>query len=409
MSDEKTKEEVDNSQPLADSAEVDVESDKAEVEIESDKAEPVEENILTADKEDVTNTGKSSLFAVLAPPLSILAIALVVLVGYFGYQQIQHLSGRLLTLEQKSKKARATVEQTKTSLTADFSKIQSEVQQVLNSQTIENEKKLQQVAEQINASRRQLQLIKGRHQSDWLLAEADYLVRIATQRLLLEQDHVTALALLLNADERIMLMDDPAMQVVREALARDIATLRLVKRVDIAGLAIRIIGLIPQLNILPLQSFELPEDSIEEASEPVIATDATWRENLKKTLKELSVKWFEVRNHGKPVKPLMSSETETLLISNMTLLLQTAQFATLRGHSDLYHHSLSQIADWSNEYFDNADASVLAFINEIKSLNQMSVKVNLPVTIESRLILSRQVEQKLQQSDLSNYEPGSQE
>jgi len=194
-----------------------------------------------------------------------------------------------------------------------------------------------------------------------------------------------------------MLMDDPGLQPVREALARDMATLRLVKRVDIAGLAIRISSLIPQLKTLPIQSFELPEETIKEIEGSTSAADSNWQENLKNTLKELSVKWFEVRDHGKPVKPLMSTETETMLLTNMTLLLQTAQFATLRGHSDLYYHSLSQIKDWSNEYFDTSNSAVLAFINEIDSLNKMLVKANLPATLESRLILSRYVEQRLQQ------------
>jgi len=404
MSDENEKEQNPKAELNSETDQPVIASEKEDVkDAESDKQD---QPVIASEKEDVKDTesdkqdqsapekaARTSIFSILSVLFSVITVVVVALAGYFAYMQFAEMSDRLVSLEQNEKNARSAVDQMRASLQRESSATQTRIQQAINSQAAENTQQFQNVSEQLAASRRQLHSMVGRHQSDWLLAEADYLVRIATQRLLLEEDHLTALALLLSADERIMLMDDPALQSVREAIAHDIATLRLVKRVDISGLAIRISSLIPQLKVLPVQSFELPEETMTDIDSTIISAEPSWQDNLKKTLKELSVKWFEVRDHGKPVSPLMSSEKESLLLSNMTLLLQTAQFAILRGHIDLYHHSMGQLKDWGNEYFDTADSAVLAFMNEVDSLSQVSVSANLPETLESRMILSREVEQ----------------
>ena len=341
-------------------------------------------------------SNSNSLFSVFISLISIAALIAAGVVGYFGYMQLQKMSERLVSLEQLEKNSQSKAQQSTTALHNNFNQLQVKVQQALVQQSASNEHQLKEMSNHLAATRRQIQDVGGRHRSDWLLAEADYLVRIASNRLLLEKDHVTALVLLVSADERIMQMDDPSLQPIREALSRDMATLRLVKRADIAGLAIRISSLIPQLKVLPVLAFQLPEETIENIEQTDSADDADWRQSLKNTFKELSVKWFEVRDHGRPVTPLMAPETEAVLLTNMTLLLQTTQFATLRQHSELYHHSLTQLKGWVSEYFDTSDAIVIAFLNEIDLLNATSVSVDLPKTLESRLILARQLEKRLQ-------------
>jgi len=369
------------------------------------KDEPVKNDEKLATSGSASDKPKTnSLFNSVISLLSLIAFVAVVVVGYIGFQQIQKISDRLLTLEQQGRNYQSDVEQTKNSLRTDFEQMQNQLQKQLQDSTLQqadlNDKKIQTISQQLSATRRQIQSVSGRHQSDWLLAEADYLVRIATNRLLLERDHVTALALLLSAEERILLMDDPGLQPAREALARDMAALRLLKREDTAGIAIRISGLIPQLKTLPVLAFQLPEETIDQVEETVSPADANWFDNLKKSAGELSVKWFEIRDHGRPVTPLMAPEIEALLINNMNLLLQTAQFATLRQHQDLYHHSLLQLKQRVTEYFDITDQAVIAFLNEIDSLDALSIQIALPDTLESRIIIARLVEQRLQQSTL---------
>ena len=352
-------------------------------------------------EERKSSTAGASFFSGLVGLLSMSAFVAVGLVGYFGYQQFLQMSERLITLEQLERNNQTEKQQAATILGNNFEKLQAQLQQSLNQQQVSNKEKLNDFSEQLSATQRQLLSVGGRHRNDWLLAEADYLVRIATNRLLLERDHQTALVLLVSADERIMLIDDPGLQPIREALSNDMAKLRLVKRADIAGLAIRISSLIPQLKLLPILAFQLPEETIEEIDNSASTPDQGWQQSLKNTFKELSVKWFEVRDHGRPVAPLMAPETEAILLTNMTLLLQTTQFAILRQHSELYQHSLQQLKEWSAEYFDISDPVVIAFINEIDLLIATTVSVELPKTLESRLLIARQVEQQFQQTQQS--------
>ena len=371
-------------------------SDEKKIAIEATNEKPLAKKSASKPAHADKTTGPAFLSGLLSL-LSILAIVSVGVFGYLGFIYFNQVSERIIVLEQQEKNIQSDFQRAASAIGENVSKLQSQYQQMLEEKNTNTEKKLTDIAEQLSATRRQIQAVGGRHQSDWMLAEADYLVRIATNRLLLEGDHLTALVLLVSADERIMLMDDPGLQSVREALSRDMATLRLVKRADIAGLAIRISSLIPQLKALPVLAFQLPEETIEEIAHEKSNLDTGWQQSLKNTFKELSVKWFEVKNHSKPVTPLMAPETEAILLTNVTLLLQTAQFAILRQHSDLYHHSMQQLKDWINEYFDTSDAVVIAFLNEVDLLNATEVRAELPKTLESRLILAREMEQRLQQ------------
>lgn len=349
-----------------------------------------------------------SFFSGLFRLLSLLAIIAAGVLAYFGYQYYLQITDRLVSLERQEQATQLNTEQATENLRKQFAELQQQLQQNLLQQSADSGKKIESVSELLSLTRRQIQAFTGKHRSDWMLAEADYLVRIASNRLLLEGDHITAIALLNSADERIVAMDDPGLQQVREALAKDIAALKLLTRIDLAGIAIRINGLIPQVGTLPVISFQLPEEILDETEPQQPGVDQGWLENLKSSLGELTVKWFEVRDHGRPVSPLMEPEQELMLQNNMILLLQTVQFATLRQHESLYHDSLQKLRQRVVEYFDVSTPAVAAFIAELDSLNGLTIKETMPKTLESRLVLSREIEQRLLQTAPAPVNEGEQ-
>ena len=71
--------------------------------------------------------------------------------------------------------------------------------------------------------------------SDWLLAEAEYLARLARQRLQTERSVKSPLALLESVDAILSQIDDPNLLVARNAVAEDITKLRLVADIDREG------------------------------------------------------------------------------------------------------------------------------------------------------------------------------
>lgn len=79
---------------------------------------------------------------------------------------------------------------------------------------------------QIDHNARELLEAGNRTRTDWLLAEAEYLLRIANQRLLIEKDIRGALSALESADEVLRESDDIGVYPVRQQLAREILSLR---------------------------------------------------------------------------------------------------------------------------------------------------------------------------------------
>ena len=67
----------------------------------------------------------------------------------------------------------------------------------------------------------------------WLIAEAEYLLRLANQRLIMAGDTVAAQALLKSTDNILMELDDASLHPVRAAVAADLAALRAVPHLSL--------------------------------------------------------------------------------------------------------------------------------------------------------------------------------
>ncbi|MGR5543359.1 uroporphyrinogen-III C-methyltransferase, partial [Vibrio campbellii] len=74
--------------------------------------------------------------------------------------------------------------------------------------------------------------VQGRRPNDWLLAEADHLVKLAGRKLFLEKDAVTATRLMETADQRIATLNDPSLVPLRQQMAKDITELKGIPLVD---------------------------------------------------------------------------------------------------------------------------------------------------------------------------------
>lgn len=128
--------------------------------------------------------------------------------------------------------------------------------------------KTQVVQSQQQKSIQSLQLavadVKGRRPNDWLLAEADYLVKLAGRKLFLEHDAVSATKLMESADQRIAALNDPSLVSLRQSMTNDITKLRTIPLIDRDGLVLRITSLQQQVDKLPLANAILPEAEIVE-------------------------------------------------------------------------------------------------------------------------------------------------
>ena len=141
-----------------------------------------------------------------------------------GGQQAK-LQGQLQALEQDIRK------QLKTGLDA------------ANSASTNQSASLQQFSQQLNAQNKQIAAFSANDHESWLRAEAQYLLRLANQRVVMARDTDSALALLDSADGILRQLDDVSLHDVRAAVAAEQAALRAVPKVDVEGIYLRLSAL----------------------------------------------------------------------------------------------------------------------------------------------------------------------
>ena len=212
--------------------------------------------------------------------------------------------------------------------------------------------------------------------TSWALAEAQYLLRLANQRLVMTGDTLSAEAMLRSADTILRELDDADLMPLRAAVAEDLAAVRAVPSIDTQGLYLRLDALIKQTDELVL--FELPE---REVSEPVVVADADWQARLKQGYQAAIDKlsdYIVVTRRDVPVETLMDPQYEGLVRQNMRMLLEQAQVAMLSGNQLLYEQSLERALGWVNQFFKDDEQSARAMSRELRDLAQERVAVELP-------------------------------
>lgn len=205
----------------------------------------------------------------------------------------------------------------------------------------------------------------------WRLAEAEYLLRIANQRLLLERDAAGAIRLLRAADAILAALDDPALHAARAAIADELAALSAFKGVDTQGIFLRLEAAKALLDDLPLR---LPQYAAPPPPSPPPADGASMLEHLRQRLSGL----VRFRNHAEPVRPLLPPEEAEYLEQRLRLTMERAQLALLRRDQRIYRASLADARAHLARFVNSHSASAAAALAEIESLLAVAVDASPP-------------------------------
>ncbi|MBW3166416.1 uroporphyrinogen-III C-methyltransferase [Ferrimonas balearica] len=313
----------------------------------------------------------------------IIAIGAAVFVGWQWQQEQQlrqdnaQLSGQLQELRQAMNERSATLERR----IERGESAQGDQQQALVSLR----------EQQLEAQRRAAQ----RQPSDWVLAEADYLVRMASRKVWLEHDTDTALALLKDADNRLQMLGQNDLLPLREALADDMAALSALPRVDRAGLSLGIESLIKRIDALPLNTAELPE--VVDPVELTTPTDSVsdWRTNLARSWHALTEDFITVRRRQGQVQPLMAPEQEWYLREHIKGKLMQAQLSLYQGHSEAFREAVGTARGWMRDYFDLDDSAVQGALAQLDQWHDTQIGLASPVRFSVADPLAELVSERL--------------
>ncbi|GAA6151667.1 uroporphyrinogen-III C-methyltransferase [Pseudoteredinibacter isoporae] len=295
--------------------------------------------------------------------------------GYFGWQFWQQDKGRQAEMT-------ALIE----SQSAKLQKLQSEQASVTESvagtdevaQTVQDS--LQAVHQRLDAHNKRLISISSTSRDDWLLAEAEYLLRLANQRLLTERATTGAQGLLETADNILAEMDDVDLFPIRQAIGEDLAALKLAPKVDRDGLFLRMAGLAKQIDNLPTLPKRVPmverNVTIEESTLP---ENVTWLHKFQDGMTkvyEYLLRFVEIRRN-QPVNKLLPPEAQAYVKLNLRFMIERAQLAMLREEKVIYETSIQQAREWLQTQFP-PNSQIEAFIAELDELENQEIVVPLP-------------------------------
>jgi uroporphyrin-3 C-methyltransferase len=224
---------------------------------------------------------------------------------------------------------------------------------------------------------------RGKH----LLDEAEFLIRLANQRLQVERSPKGAQSLLESADQVLAKFDDPGLLALRKTLSENIAALRGTAIIDREGIFLRIgtlSDLVMTFSALPAHGLEVVEAVDELApmdDEAITVAVGPWYQNLWSNLRQATQgfvdRHFHVRSLEQPLAPLMSIDRETQLRHSLLIILGNAQQAVLREEAGIYRASLARAEKEIAQYFSPND-DTRAIIEQLQALQAEAVQQGLP-------------------------------
>ena len=330
--------------------------------------------------------------------LLLLLIAALAASAWFGWMQWQQRT----ILEDQIQRGLATLD----------AKVERQQQAMSNagqgqSREIEQlQKQLYSLRLVTNRQAEQILILGSATRGDWLLAEAAYLVRLANQRLQVERSVDNPLAILETVDNIFVQINDPELLAVRNALAVDIAALRMTEKVDREGIYLELQTISSALETLAiLESHADPEALQAAQAAQAVGSAKQAPSSLAETFERFTEKFgnlIVLQKREQPIEPLLSGAEQTMVRQNLYLLLEQAQSALLREEQSIYSSNLSKAEMLLRRYFQlNSESE--ATIARLQSLTDQAVSQTVPDISGSQSAI--QTALNLRQNSRADEEP----
>jgi len=286
----------------------------------------------------------------------------------------QSLNDQLTALQQQAKQDKQQLSQQLTATTAALDNAQQ--QQAATTK-------------QLDELRGKVAAISGNDARTWLLAQADYLVKLAGRKLWSDQDVTTAAALLKSADASLADMNDPSLIDVRRALTEDISSLSEVSQVDYDGVILKLNQLSNGVDNLRLADNDSDDAPMDSDSNELSTSLREWRQNLVKSWHNFMDDFITIRRRDNTAQPLLAPNQDVYLRENIRSRLLIAAQAVPRHQDEIFKQSIDTVSTWVRAWFDTNDAATKAFLAQLDELSQQSVSMDVPESLESQPMLDK--------------------
>lgn len=357
-------------------------------------AEPIEQTSVTQETQTSPEIPTQSVIVKKSHAglwLAILALTLVLVVagaGFYYFQQIQisqttdnsqdnekmiAMEKRFLSIQEQISGLQSQLSTVNSEMTgkdnhfnqtlADFSKLHEE--------HLETARK--ELETQIITLQRQLSKTRG----DWLLADAEYMLTVANQRLNLLGDVYTARQALESADQRLRESGYAPIYKIREQIAKEIALLVAIEATDIVGFYAELQRM--QESVENLAVF-LPHAG--KQSDTTSNSAATTNENelpqgflgsIARALKGYVV----LRNTSQPVNSILTPEEAVFIKQQMKVRLEMIKMALVQQNDTLLTTSVADAQQWLKTNFAE-DAATRQLYTDLERLGQTPIRSQYP-------------------------------
>ena len=225
---------------------------------------------------------------------------------------------------------------------------------------------------------------------DWLLLKARYCIELAQINAHWGDDTETTISLMQEADSLLANNHDQRLFSIRQTLAKEIATLQAVPKVDQAGLLSQLDAAQDVAATLPLKPVVMPVENTKNISDPT-KTQSNWRERLQQNLK-LFEKLIVIRRHDDAIVPLPSVAYEAMLRQEIRLNLQEAQWAILQNNEAVYQFALAQAVKNIPRSFALGNPITEGLMKQLTELQKTHLTKNKPLVNESLPLLNQVIE-----------------
>ncbi len=318
--------------------------------------------------------------------------------AYVVWQGQQELQEKQLVVEELSTRLQATetqLAQQMEKLQAEQAQASTQLKQSVDQQVGQINAVVNDLDKRVIAQNKRLRSMSTTSREDWLLAEAEYLLKLANQRVLIEKNAEGAAALLTEADAILRDLGDPDLFAIRRAVKKDLAELRLTAKIDVEGIYLSLVALNGQVEKLPLYPTRaqridaLESNNDKRVQELTTLNDLPWYKRIGKSLSNFvggTKNLIRIYDVNEPPAPLLPPEQGVYLQQNLRMMIERCQLALLREQQEVYRQSLEQAQEWLKTYYPQSNKTV-SFSQQLEELKTQNIVRYLPDITDSLELL----------------------